>query len=73
MLAVDHLMVGVSDFAVTAARWHREWGLTAVEGVRFDQSPGWGSWVVSMGDTWIELLGLMGEGRPAVIPGPRGS
>lgn len=59
MLAVDHLMVGVSDFTATAARWHREWGLTAVEGVRFDEAPGWGSWVVPMGDTWIELLGLI--------------
>lgn len=52
-------MVGVSDFAATAARWRSEWELTAVEGVRFDQAPGWGNWVVPMGDTWIELLGLI--------------
>ncbi len=59
MLAVDHLMVGVSDFAATAARWRSEWGLTALAGVRFEQAPGWGSWVVPMEDTWIELLGII--------------
>jgi hypothetical protein len=59
MLGVDHLMVGVSDFASTAARWQSQWGLTAVEGVHFDQAPGWGSWVVPMADTWIELLGIV--------------
>jgi hypothetical protein len=59
MLAVDHLMVGVSDLAATAARWRSEWKLIAVEGVRFDQAPGWGNWVVPLGDTWIELLGLI--------------
>lgn len=59
MLAVDHLMMGVADFGRSVARWRSEYGLSAVEGIRFEDAPAWGNWAVPLGETWIELVGIV--------------
>lgn len=58
MQLVDHLMMGVPDFERTAAEWRERYGWQAMFGSRFDSMPGWGNWIVPLGDTWIEWVGL---------------
>jgi hypothetical protein len=58
MLAIDHLMMGVADFQASASRWEADHGLTAITGISFDDSPAFANWVVPLGETWIELVGV---------------
>lgn len=51
-------MMGVSDFRASAERWRAQEDLAAVEGIRFEDAPGWANWAVPLGETWIELIGL---------------
>ncbi len=59
MVVVDHLMMGVSNFEETAQRWRDRYGWAALYGSSFDSMPGWGNWIVPLGDTWIEWIGLL--------------
>jgi hypothetical protein len=59
VLAVDHLMMGVSDFKKSEERWQAEQSLTSYEGSSFDDAPGWGNWGVPLGDIWIEMVGIL--------------
>ena len=58
MLPIDHLMMGVADFRASASRWESEHGLTAIEGITFDDSPAFANWAVPLGETWVELVGV---------------
>jgi Glyoxalase-like domain len=65
MPPVDHLMMGVPDFDRTARSWLDRFGWKAMFGSHFDSMPGWGNWIVPLGDTWIEWVGLWDRGLAA--------
>jgi hypothetical protein len=58
-LPVDHVVLGSDDLDATAARLERDHGLNSVEGNRFDSAPGWGNRLVPLGETYIELFGVL--------------
>jgi len=58
VLAVDHVMMGVASFEASAARWKTDHDLTAIPGIRFDDAPAFENWIVPLGGTWIELVGV---------------
>jgi hypothetical protein len=55
---VDHVVLGVADPHATAKRLEADYGLRAVEGVRFEGAPGFGNWLVPLGAAYVELLAI---------------
>lgn len=56
----DHALYAVRDFEAAASRWWEEFGLAAVPGGRH---AGWGTgnWIVPLGNSYIELIGIVDE------------
>lgn len=65
---IDHVVLGVRDLRAAAARLWIRHHLRAIEGVRFESWPGWGNWLVPLGDSYIEMLGV--ADREAAEPDP---
>jgi hypothetical protein len=60
MLAIDHVIVPVTDLAREAATLETRYGLTSVEGGRH---PAWGTanWIVPLDDTYLELVAVVDD------------
>jgi hypothetical protein len=64
MLAIDHVLVAVSDLALAASEIEMRYGLASVEGGRH---PAWGTAnrIVPLGDTFLELVAGAQTATPA--------
>jgi hypothetical protein len=67
VLRIDHVILGTRDLDATAERLYRELGLASVPGGRH---PGWGTGnrIVPLGDSYVEILGVMDEREAAANP-----
>lgn len=66
-LKVDHILYVVSDFAAAVDRFRRQYGLDAYEGGAHDVW-GTGNWIIPLGPSYIELLGIVDDEKAARHP-----
>lgn len=64
---LDHVLLAVSDFGEATAHLRMEHGLAAVEGGRHT---GWGTanWIVPLGESYLELVGVIDPEAAREVP-----
>jgi hypothetical protein len=66
-MSIDHILFAVHDFRDAADRFRSAFGLTAIEGGRH---AGWGTanWIVPLGESYIEMVGVVDPDLAAKTP-----
>ncbi|MXY36848.1 MAG: VOC family protein [Dehalococcoidia bacterium] len=66
-LAVDHVILATADIHATATRLERDHGLVSLPGGRH-AGHGTGNRIVPLGDSYIEIMGIVDEDEAAASP-----
>ena len=66
-LVIDHVILATADIAATAARLEREHGLASLPGGRHE-GHGTSNRIVPLGETYIEIMGIVDEDEAAASP-----
>jgi hypothetical protein len=66
-LAIDHVILAAADIHATAVRLERDHGLASLPGGKH-AGHGTGNRIVPLGDTYIEIMGIVDEEEAAASP-----
>lgn len=66
-LVIDHLILATANIDITAARLESDYGLISLPGGRHD-GHGTGNRIVPIGDSYIEIMGIVDEAEAAASP-----